>query len=560
MRILGISPAHDSSVAIINDGEIEFFIKEERLSRVKRDKQPFLALQLAKQKVKGPVDAIVLSSPSEEVYTTLQLEMARKLFDCPTIFQMSNLHHLSHASLAFYNSGFNKSLVIVVDRNGSPIENIARESETVFLAEYPNLFTELYKNYWSYNLGQSTSPAVNKIFEEEKLKKPNCNFSYNSLFGITKVYESATTLIGQHILENGKTMGLSAYGKEIENFPSLFTEDGAVADNYFTHKTVEDDYVSVFYPYKDLETNLVSENNYELYADYAYQVQKQTQQQVVNIIKESIDRTEILNVCITGGYGLNVVANSFYIEKFPNVNFFFEPLADDSGNSLGAAMFIYRELTKDNKIIPIKDTFFSGTSHSLVNIESLGRDCFAKEIAVMLSEQKSIAIYNGLSEAGPRALGNRSILFDARNKNAKTIVNKIKNREWYRPFAASVLESDAKDYFYMGVEKSPYMTISFKVKENYINKIPGVIHVDKTCRIQTVSEDNKHLFQILQEFKKLTNEGILLNTSFNLAGKPLVETPEDALDVLYNSTLDAIWFPEINKIVERNKKSVIYKP
>ena len=269
------------------------------------------------------------------------------------------------------------------------------------------------------------------------------------------------------------------------------------------------------------------------------------------MINKYIEKTGIKNVCITGGYGLNVVANHYYITQFPDVNFFFEPLADDTGNSIGAAMKCYRDTTLDNTIYKLEHTFFNGKKYLLDNIK--GIDVSISDVAKLISNGKSVAVYNGLAEAGPRALGNRSILFDCRDKNAKEKVNKIKKREWYRPFAAIVLEVDAKKYFEMGrIEKSEFMTISFPVKDTAVDKIPGVVHVDNTCRIQTVTNDNIIMFNLLNEFKKITDMGILLNTSFNLAGKPLVETPEDAFYTLRNSPLDYIWFPEISKLVSKN--------
>jgi carbamoyltransferase len=158
-----------------------------------------------------------------------------------------------------------------------------------------------------------------------------------------------------------------------------------------------------------------------------------------------------------------------------------------------------------------------------------------------------------LAEAGPRALGNRSILFDARDKNAKDKVNSIKKREWYRPFAGMVLEEDANKFFDMGhIIKSQHMTVSFPVKDSALEVIPGVVHVDNTCRIQTIDKTNINIFELLNEFKKITGVGIILNTSFNLAGYPLVETPQNALDTLMSSSLDYVWFPEISKIVSRD--------
>jgi carbamoyltransferase len=268
---------------------------------------------------------------------------------------------------------------------------------------------------------------------------------------------------------------------------------------------------------------------------------------VLNLIKKSVANTKIKNVCITGGYGLNVIANQYYLESLPEVNFYFEPLADDSGNSLGGAMYQYRYYTRDMKVYPIKDTFFHGKKYNINKIK--GEKCTYESIANKLSTGESVAIYEGYAEAGPRALGNRSILFDARNPDAKNLINRVKNREWYRPFAAAVLEEDASLYFDMIIPTSPYMTVSFNANQYAIENIPGVIHVDGTCRIQTVSKENKNLYNLLKEFKKATGHGVLLNTSFNLAGEPLVETPEEALSVLDRSELSLVWFPEISKYV-----------
>jgi carbamoyltransferase len=301
---------------------------------------------------------------------------------------------------------------------------------------------------------------------------------------------------------------------------------------------------------KDKLTKNLTAENYQEYADYAWNVQKETQEAVASMINMYVEKTGVKNVCITGGYGLNVVANHYYITQFPEINFFFEPLADDSGNSIGAAMKYYRDTTFDSTINKLEHTFFNGKNYLLDNINGL--DVSISDVAKLISDGKSIAVYNGLAEAGPRALGNRSILFDCRDKDAKEKVNRIKKREWYRPFAAMVLEEDSNEYFEMGkIKKSEFMTISFPVKDHAIKKIPGVVHIDNTCRIQTVDNSNPIIFNLLNEFKKITKMGILLNTSFNLAGNPLVETPEDAFYTLKNSELDYVWFPEISKLVSK---------
>lgn len=509
MRILGISTMHDSSVCVLSNGSVESFYKEERFSGVKRDMHPWNTLSIVEDKYNNDIDHIVIASPFYGVFDDFLTNYLFKKYK-KDVINMSNMHHQQHASLAFYNSGYEKSLVIVVDRNGSYVEKNGYECETVFIAEYPNIFTEIHKNYWD--------------------KKG---------LGIVKVYESATSLIGEHPLENGKTMGLSSYGKEI-SFDDLFKSDGTVKEYLFTSSTSSrfDSPTSILIKNKDKRIEKVTKDNYEYYANYARIVQKQSQEQVLNLIKKFSKETNIKNVCITGGYGLNVIANNYYLESCPDINFYFEPLADDSGNSIGAAMYAYRDITLDNNIYPIENTFFQGFEYDLNDYET---DKDYEDVVEMLINKKTVGVFHKKSEGGPRALGNRSILFDARNIDGKDVVNKIKNREWYRPFGAVMLEEDFKKYFYTnGHSSNEYMTIAYKAKEGVDKLIPSVIHVDNTCRIQTVNSG--HIYQLLKEFKKKTGIGILLNTSFNKAGKPLIESPNQALEMLDSTSLDFVWF------------------
>ena len=169
-----------------------------------------------------------------------------------------------------------------------------------------------------------------------------------------------------------------------------------------------------------------------------------------------------------------------------------------------------------------------------------------KEQAVeYLLEQKVVALYQGQSEYGPRALGNRSILFDPRNPKGKDIINGIKKREWFRPFAGTIMLEYVHDYFEMlTLKESPYMSFAVQAKEKAIKEVPSIIHVDNTCRIQTVTrEQNKHFYELIEEFYNKTGVPILFNTSFNLAGEPLVETLADAIDTVNRSEIDYIYVP-----------------
>lgn len=541
MRVLGVSPFHDSSVSIVEDGRVVYFSKEERLSGVKRDKHPYRCLDYASSL--ESVDHAVISSPDycDDSNNKLE-EYIKENFGCP-VSRMCHEHHLSHASLAFYNSGFEESLLFVIDRNGSN-HNCMREAETVFIAGYPHEFKPVYKSFWLKNIGQEHDVDNHKKLVELKGRYPDCKIVADSTMNITKVYETATSLIGQNILENGKTMGLAAYGKDSE-FEPLFV-GGAPNTNLFLH------YVGGESAYKDYifyQVDNVSEYKYSLHSDYAYQVQKQTQSVVLNLVKDMVQQHGIHNVCMTGGYALNVVTNEYLVKNLPYVNFYFEPLADDSGNSIGSAMLVYREKSNSSNIHKLKDTFFN---HTKDVVPDIGDKVTTGEIASLISQQKIVAVYNGQAEAGPRALGNRSILFDARNPDAKQIINSVKNREWYRPFAGSVLKDRAKEYFEMhGLKDSPLMTVSFPVKENKLDIIPGIVHVDNSCRIQTVNEDLRHYYELLVEFERITGVPVLLNTSFNMAGKPLIETVAEAISMFNTTKIDVLWFPENGRLLEK---------
>ena len=167
------------------------------------------------------------------------------------------------------------------------------------------------------------------------------------------------------------------------------------------------------------------------------------------------------------------------------------------------------------------------------------------EAVKQILNQQVVAIFQNSSEYGPRGLGNRSLLFDPRNKNGKDIVNKIKKREWFRPFAGTVLLEYAHDWFDMGtIKESPYMSYAIPVKEEKKSIIPAITHVDGTCRVQTVTkEQNKKFYEIIKLFYEKTNVPILFNTSFNLAGETLVETKQDAINTLNRSDINYLYIP-----------------
>ena len=194
------------------------------------------------------------------------------------------------------------------------------------------------------------------------------------------------------------------------------------------------------------------------------------------------------------------------------------------------------------------ETLYLGPTYDLQDIE--GDTVTSYQVAQLLADRNSVAIFQGRSEAGPRALGNRSILFDPRDPEGKDKINLIKRRESFRPFAGSVLLPHAHKWFDMaGLVESPYMMYAVDALPHTYDKIPAILHVDNTCRVQTVGlKDNTNYYQLIDSFYQLTDVPILFNTSFNLAGDPLVETPEDAIECFECSDIDYLYFPDVQKL------------
>ena len=543
MRILAFNIAHDSSVCSLLNGKIEFFCKEERLTGIKRDKQPFKSIELYESLKFGKIDHILYLTPSncQPDIEFMWKTYIKKKFNIEMENYSSLTHHKCHASLAYHNSNFEESLIFVIDRNGSIFfinsQPVASESETVFVAK-KNKINPILKNF-SLELNKQ-SEKIN-ILNNLKKYYNNCEINLDNYLGIVKVYEAATTLIGQNVLENGKTMGLSSYG-EIKKDEKLFIDEMPDINKFIILQ--DKDFSVCFNNCENKITKDINVDNYKFYADKAKLVQIETQKQSLNLIKKYVKNTGIKNVCIVGGYGLNVVANNYYLKNLPDVNFYFEPVADDTGIPVGAAMLKYKEETS-KKIFPCVNNFYHYYKKEEVNI---GKKSNLDEVCHLLENQKSVALFEGNPEVGPRALGHRSILFDARNLKAKDIVNKIKQREWYRPFAGVIIKSYLKDFFEkLPINESPYMTVNFEFKKNLEKKFSGIAHIDNTCRIQTVEDGT--LYDILKLFNQKNNCSLLLNTSFNLAGKPLVHTIKDAVETWESSSLDAIYFADHKRLL-----------
>lgn len=583
--IAAIARGHNAGVALLKDGEVVFSIEEERLSRHKYDGGPFASMVKILEYT-NKLDYLVIAHTQplketagridftgDDVYTG----MARKLglinrkeniYNHPQVIDYSHIHHKLHAACAFYRSGFEDAVAVIIDGAGTfiPME-INRESttgwetETIFNCEYPAKFNTLYKHVGTR--GPYAGGPVNAIDDEGS--------EYNSLVtdraGIVKVYEAVTQYCGFSAIEAGKTMGLFPYGTPNDEIPKLFEtiQDLPVSNRNVIIPTYPNAGQVNYEMYSALASGPTAENTdlttLQNRRDLAYACQIETQHQAAELIKHAVKISGKTNVVISGGYGLNCVANYHYLDalKDEGINLYCEPVSNDAGTAIGAAMLFYRRLTDDEKINQREDTLYLGPSYSYsdFNLRTIGKqygatvtECDDNKIIDLITSKNIVALFQGRSENGPRALGNRSLIFDPTFKDGKDYVNMVKRREYFRPFAGSILEEDVHEWFDLrGMKSSPTMMYAVNCQPGIAEKIPSIIHVDGTCRIQTVNEEQNPLYyRLIKTFKDRTGIPIVFNTSFNLGGEPLVETLEDALWTLQQSDIEYLYLPEYNKL------------
>ena len=382
------------------------------------------------------------------------------------------------------------------------------------------------------------------------------------------MYEGVTEYCGFSGIEAGKTMGLFPYGKENDSIPKLFDTDSKIplsnrnliVPNYPNGAKVNAELFNF------LDEKLGEDTPDVTYLqsrrDLAYAVQTQTQEQVLRLIRKAVEMTGKKRVVISGGYGLNCVANYWYLEQLKDegIEIYVEPISNDAGTAMGAALLFWHDAT-GSKEIQTLDTLYLGPEHKYSEKEILEKvnyaggevvDATYEDIVELLTKKNIVSMFQGRSENGPRALGNRSILFDPTFEDGKDYVNLVKRREYFRPFAGTILQDKVHEWFDLrGMEQSPHMMYAVNCQPGVAEKIPSVIHVDGTCRIQTVTrEQNAHFYSLIDAFYTKTGIPILFNTSFNLGGDPLVETLDDAISTLVRSDIEYLFLPEYGKLIK----------
>ncbi len=555
--VLGINASHDIACALVKNGELVCAIAEERLNRVKRfsggvDQDGMTNKHLPQESIQycleagkvnlEDVDLIVVSTCVVVNYATFQTRTLTKqeiLDQLPGNIDSDKVHivshHLGHAASAFYPSEFSDAAVIVVDGGGSLFYKT--EGDAKYYEERVSIYAGKEE---SLNLVQQYS-------DEGPSDGHLANPGHCSLGDF---YQSATLFIGFKPGDEGKTMGLAPYGTEV-----LYKDFEAAIEFSDGKLSIKQEFQFNKWFKKDKEyydgcfgkpTNF-GDPIRQIDKDIAAAAQHALEKVLIKIARKAYEKTKSKNLCLAGGVALNSVANKKILDETPFENIFVQPASGDDGCALGNALLGWSVILQKPRVWCMRNAY-TGRSYSKEEVqqaveqykgwvEVVDTQDAIKETARLISERKIIGWFQGGSEFGPRALGHRSILCDTRFAEMKDILNaRVKYREGFRPFAPAILEEFNSEYFELDCP-SPVMLLIAKVKKP--NVIPAITHIDGTARVQTVNkEDNDVYYGLIEEYYKLTGVPVILNTSFNVAGEPIVETPEDAIRCCLATRID----------------------
>ena len=588
MYILGLSGLyHDSAAALIRDGYVLSAVQEERFTRRKNDRSfPVNAIRYCLQangvRPEELTAVVFYDNPLKTLDRFLdnwmrimpddddliELQYERMFRDrlwihktvkekCGSLGITGKLlvcdHHISHAASAFYTSGYQDAALLVVDAVGEWATislGVGEGKDIRFLKQinYPDSLGMLYSAFTYF-----------------------CGFKVNS---------------GEY-----KLMGLAPYGKPV--YSNLIKEhlitirdDGSFHMNqkYFGYQYGRSMTEKSFEELFQISKKQADEPFNQKHLDMAASIQEVTEEILLKMSAHLKKLTEKENLCFAGGTALNCVANGKLLRQGLFKNLYIQPAAGDAGGALGAALYAYYSYFNQERVItnrrfsPYLGPSFSESEitnaldhgHAVYHTVTCEEELLEKT-ADCLAAGKVVGFFHGAMEYGPRALGHRSILGDPRNPEMQARMNqKIKFRESFRPFAPSVTEERAADFFDSGAV-SPYMLLTTKVREDLCSQsecsetdiykiagevrsvIPAVTHVDYSARVQTVSEEDDHLYyRLLRKFEEMTGVPVLVNTSFNVRGEPIVCTPTDAYACFMRTGMDVLVIE--NKIMYKEEQ------
>jgi carbamoyltransferase len=560
--ILGIgSSYHNGAACLLRGDEVVVAIQEERLLRMKRAmhpaSRPSLAIQYCLDYANiRPRDlaCIAVSRLSEDdaaddVTLSPQLQAATNRVPVVTIS-----HHQAHAVAVFALSGFPSAAVLVVDGRGSPIGQLAQGERQAVLATQRARHRDGDPTVCeTVSIYQAVDRSVKAIEKQVAAATPWRTGRMRRFFSLGSLFLNVgAQIFGEGLDGSGKVMGLAPYGN-----PTIPREDFFdVVDGEFVFSDRAPARFDAMPPWP---------NHDREYADLAASTQAALEEALLMLAARIKDTTPERRLCYAGGVALNSVANEVLARSSAFADMFVMPAAEDSGVALGAAYHALWELTghrcptrqrRDNmgRRYSCDDIGAAVAKHG--QLRSLRSPSPVEDAAEMLAAGKIVGWFTGGSEFGPRALGQRSILADPRRPDIKDVLNaRVKFRESFRPYAPAILQAHAESWVTQPTAQyeSPFMLRVVEIRPERRDAIPGVVHVDGTARIQTVTRDGgqDRFYDLLEAFHRRTGVPVLLNTSFNTAGEPIVETPEDALWCLMFSGLDACVLEDV--IVEKSR-------
>lgn len=458
-------------------------------------------------------------------------------------------HHLSHAAASFYPSPFKSAAILTVDGVGewtTTAFGFGRDNVITLQKEmkFPHSLGLLYSAFTAF-LGFEVNDGEYKVMGMAPYGKP---VYLDKVKKLVKTFADGSYALNMEYFAFHTSTDISYTTK----FVSLFGKPRPRDLHFFTKTS---GFPSYFGGKPPNYVALCRQNQY--YADVAASIQAFTEEQLLSIARYVHGQTKEENLCVGGGVALNSVANAVLLQKGPFKSIYIQPAAGDDGGALGAALYAYHALCGNTKRSG-QNTAYFGIGYTNDQIKSVldtrqipyrkiaSESALTKYIARELAAKKVVGFFHGRAEWGPRALGARSIIANPMSEEMKDIVNvRIKFREPYRPFAPVTLASKAKEYFELGKKDSTHLTDFmlgvFPVKTAKKSKVPAITHIDGSARPQLITRaQNARYYDIVNAFGKITGVYVLMNTSFNLKGEPIVNSPENALSTFSKSGLDIL--------------------
>jgi carbamoyltransferase len=545
--VLGINASHNGAVCLLHGDQIVAAIQEERLTRIKRQRiygaDPAFAIAYCLKHAgidAGDLDLVVISMQGRSGDAANDVGRNWLLRTRQTGVRVERIsHHLAHAISAFALSGFSDSALLVVDGRGSPCDDLWPGERATVIGNVEGGFETASLYYASgIHVEPLEKHVTGKWLVGDQLAMPR----FGSLGGM---YAAVTKQIFDRYSEAGKVMGLSSFG-----CPAF------AASDFFSISEKGFDF-------SDRVPNAFKFNerwpaHKEQYQDLARSTQVALEEGVLHLARRLRQKSGSRRLCYAGGVALNGIANERLFAETGFEEIFIVPPAEDSGAAIGAAFWGLWQLTGANTLAKLSADALGrpyGREEIEAAVDSVGSIRLVREsdyigAAVdLICEGQILGWFSGRSELGPRALGQRSIICDPRRADMPAQLNgRIKRRESFRPFAPAVLQDCVPAWFETSGAKveSPFMLRVRKFKDEQADKVPAVVHVDGTGRLQTLDHaSNGSFYELVDAFYRRIGVPILLNTSFNGPGEPIVETPTDALRCMLANGLDACVFPSL---------------